>query len=681
MSLTVYTYYFLYIISASKLGNKNLSALNLIIFIISFFISNFPYILSYKNVKTSYTSFSNKKFYFGTSLFKVYYSTVNHNLSLTDKNISVAVSYDNLHLYAVLKQIFQKNKRKPGVYRLINKLSGKTYVGSSIDLTKILKNYFSMGYLKNSSQKKTAISRALVKYGYSNFKLEIIKYTTPEKIRKLSSPVEVTDLKINTNLVYNTSREAAESFPCSISTINKCIRTQKLYKNRHKITRVKKNLYTFIRPVEYNEIYNKMNNIISKLDEGGNSELNTASLTSSHNLITGNIIYNNIYISERLNSQQILLRLNPRSRFYNPKKHYSKLLFTNITSYILPLLTVYSYKVITCLTHNKIYKNTPQKNFIHLTKQIRYYSPIKALHPEWVTGFIDAEGCFHIAVKKNDKLKLGWKVQLVFQMELHSCDEEILICIQAYFRGIGLIYHNRKRASVRFELSSLKDLEILIKHFDRYPLITEKQADYILWKQAFEIVQQREHLIIEGLREIVAKKATMNTANLSEKLKIAFPNLIPVHRPVPLSVINKQIKPYWISGFISGEGSFMVKIKASKSHSLGYQTQLEFQVSQHSRDELLIKYFIEYFDCGYLRKNETRPLVDFKVTRFDDILCKIIPFIKKYPVIGVKNEDFADWCKVAELIKVNKHLTEEGLDRIRQIKVSMNKGRKEEWKK
>lgn len=57
-------------------------------------------------------------------------------------------------------------------------------------------------------------------------------------------------------------------------------------------------------------------------------------------------------------------------------------------------------------------------------------------------------------------------------------------------------------------------------------------------------MQQREHLIIEGLREIVAKKATMNTANLSEKLKIAFPNLIPVHRPVPLSVINKQIKPY-----------------------------------------------------------------------------------------------------------------------------------------
>ena len=416
----------------------------------------------------------------------------------------------------------------------------------------------------------------------------------------------------------------------------------------------------------------------SKLGKGENPELNTASLTSSYKLIPGNRIYNNIYKAERLNSQQILLRLN--LRFYNPKKHYSKLLFTNITSYILPLLIVYSYKVITCSTHNRINKNT-QQNFIHLTKQRRYYSPMKALHPEWVTGFIDAEGCFSIAVKKkNDKLKLGWKVQLIFQMELHSCDEEILICIQVYFSGIGLIYPNKKRTSVRFELSSLKDLEILIKHLDRYPLITQKQADYILWKQAFEIVQQREHLIIKGLGEIVAKKATMNTGNLSEKLKIAFPNLIPAHRPVPLPVINKQIKPDWISGFIAGEGSFMVKIKANKSHSLGYQTQLEFKVSQHSRDEQLIKNFIEYFDCGYLRKNETRPLVDFKVTRFDDILCKIILFFKKYPVIGVKNEDFADLCKVAELMKVNKHLTEEGLDHIRQIKVFMNRGRKEEWK-
>ena len=37
--------------------------------------------------------------------------------------------------------------------------------------------------------------------------------------------------------------------------------------------------------------------------------------------------------------------------------------------------------------------------------------------------------------------------------------------------------------------------------------------------------------------------------------------------------------------------------------------------------------------------------------------------------------DFNDWCKVAELIESKSHLTEEGLEKIREIKSNMNKGR------
>jgi hypothetical protein len=45
---------------------------------------------------------------------------------------------------------------------------------------------------------------------------------------------------------------------------------------------------------------------------------------------------------------------------------------------------------------------------------------------------------------------------------------------------------------------------------------------------------------------------------------------------------------------------------------------------------------------------------------------KIIPFFKKHNIIGEKSKDFADWCKVAELIKAKDHLTSSGLDEIRQ---------------
>ena len=80
-----------------------------------------------------------------------------------------------------------------------------------------------------------------------------------------------------------------------------------------------------------------------------------------------------------------------------------------------------------------------------------------------------------------------------------------------------------------------------------------------------------------------------------------------------------------------------------------------------------------YFDCGKIYKN--RDAFDFRVTKFDDITEKIIPFFSKHPIRGVKAKDFADWCKVAELMKENKHLTTAGLKQIKKIKAGMNTGR------
>ena len=46
-----------------------------------------------------------------------------------------------------------------------------------------------------------------------------------------------------------------------------------------------------------------------------------------------------------------------------------------------------------------------------------------------------------------------------------------------------------------------------------------------------EIIERREHLTLEGLRQIVAIRASMNQG-LSEKLKSAYPYVVPVVRPV-----------------------------------------------------------------------------------------------------------------------------------------------------
>lgn len=83
---------------------------------------------------------------------------------------------------------------------------------------------------------------------------------------------------------------------------------------------------------------------------------------------------------------------------------------------------------------------------------------------------------------------------------------------------------------------------------------------------------------------------------------------------------------------------------------------------------------IDYFDCGHIKKkSKLISALDFTVTNFKDLDQKIIPFFKKYPLEGTKALNFDDFCKVAEIVKAKTHLTNEGLDKIINIKAGMNK--------
>ena len=68
-------------------------------------------------------------------------------------------------------------------------------------------------------------------------------------------------------------------------------------------------------------------------------------------------------------------------------------------------------------------------------------------------------------------------------------------------------------------------------------MITQKLADYLLFKQAYELIKNKEHLTHEGLSKIVGIKASINKG-LPDQLKEAFPDVEPINRPL---VVNKEI--------------------------------------------------------------------------------------------------------------------------------------------
>ena len=237
--------------------------------------------------------------------------------------------------------------------------------------------------------------------------------------------------------------------------------------------------------------------------------------------------------------------------------------------------------------------------------------------------------------------------------------------------GVGKIY-KQGSDGVQFRVESLKELLVIIAHFDNYPLITQKQKDFELFKKGILMVINKEHLTKEGLNKLISIKASMNRG-LSKELKTLFPDIV----PMVLSIIERNTvpNPYWFAGFTSGEGCFSIRIHKSQTLKSGKQVQLRFLLTQHTRDKLLMINLMEYLGCGKVCINKNA--VDFLVVKLPDLTDKIIPLLMKYPIHGDKLLNFLDFVKATELMKNKLHLTKEGLDQLIELKSSMNTGRED----
>ena len=160
------------------------------------------------------------------------------------------------------------------------------------------------------------------------------------------------------------------------------------------------------------------------------------------------------------------------------------------------------------------------------------------LNAYFITGFTDGEGCFQIQISPSKTTKIGWMVQANFLICIHKKDRAILELIKSYFGGIGNIWE-QGTDSVLYNVSSQQDLtNVIIPHFDKYLLITQNKADFLLFKKVVYLMVRKEHLTIKGLENIVAIRASVNWG-LSDKLATKFSNVEVVPRPI---VVNQTIK-------------------------------------------------------------------------------------------------------------------------------------------
>jgi hypothetical protein len=107
-------------------------------------------------------------------------------------------------------------------------------------------------------------------------------------------------------------------------------------------------------------------------------------------------------------------------------------------------------------------------------------------------------------------------------------DYKVLLHIQSFFGGIGLIHYSSN--SVTFRVNKLTDLlNVIIPHFMKYQLLSEKYADFKLFVKIIHLLNEKAHLNAKGLQQIVNIKASLNRGS-SDFLTSYYSKIEPVTR-------------------------------------------------------------------------------------------------------------------------------------------------------
>jgi hypothetical protein len=133
------------------------------------------------------------------------------------------------------------------------------------------------------------------------------------------------------------------------------------------------------------------------------------------------------------------------------------------------------------------------------------------LSPEWVVGFVDGEGCFLVSIDRHSEMKSGYQVLPEFVVVQHQRDIQILQALKRFFRG-GVVRVNHGERWC-FRARKLETLEQVCAFFQRHPLKTKKQVDFVKFRKVVRLVGSKEHLTVEGLKKVIGLAKTMNLAD------------------------------------------------------------------------------------------------------------------------------------------------------------------------
>lgn len=133
----------------------------------------------------------------------------------------------------------------------------------------------------------------------------------------------------------------------------------------------------------------------------------------------------------------------------------------------------------------------------------------------------------------------------------------------------------------------------------------------------------------------------------------------------------------YIAGFIDGEGCFTIVISKHSTKKLRLDARLHFQIELRIDDLEILQAIQETIDCGRIytlnyEKYGWHPHVELKVSSFQEITEKLIPFLSQYSLRAKKRHSYRLFLQAIEVFRKKEHLTLAGITKLRAIRSEMN---------
>ena len=126
------------------------------------------------------------------------------------------------------------------------------------------------------------------------------------------------------------------------------------------------------------------------------------------------------------------------------------------------------------------------------------------IYNSWLSGFIDAEGCFNVTLFKRESMTLGYQVKLRFMIDQKDSLNNMLFIRDQL--NLFLTTRKLKKKTIgimhRIESNSFVKVPPIIEYLNKFRLKTKKQESFDKWVIVYELVKNKAHLTEKGLSEI-----------------------------------------------------------------------------------------------------------------------------------------------------------------------------------